>query len=172
MADPNDNPPRPSPATTPRPGSDLGSTRSETDDAIDAALETATGRTAGEPRVGEIPLKRQWDAEMEAELEAALSGFDPKTFELATPRAPRSERAPEPRDERGQEGQPGPRTGKVISIRGKNIFVDLGGKSEGILTLDQFEGGEIPQPGSSIEVVIERFDPEEGILLLRLNGAA
>ena len=31
----------------------------------------------------EVPLKRQWDAELEAEMEAALTGFDPKTFEVA-----------------------------------------------------------------------------------------
>jgi small subunit ribosomal protein S1 len=172
MADSNDNPPLKSPAPTPNARSDAGATRSETDEAIDAALDTATGRTAGEPRGGEVPLKRQWDAEMEAELEAALSGFDPKTIEVASPRAPRSERAPDPRQERGQEGQPGPRTGKVISIRGKSVFVDLGGKSEGIITLDQFEGGEVPQPGSPIEVVVDRFDPEEGVQILRLKGAA
>src|SRR5207244_6496273 len=129
---------------------------------IDAALAAATRRTAGEPRAQEVPLKRQWDDEMEAELAAALTGFDPKSFELASPRAPRSDRAPDPRDQRGQEGRPGPRTGTIISIRGKNVFVDLGGKSEGILTLDQFEEGQVPQPGSSIEVVIDRFDPEEG----------
>ena len=29
-----------------------------------------------------------------------------------------------------------------------------------------------PQPGSSIEVVVERFDPEEGVQILRLKGAA
>ena len=64
--------------------------------------------------------------------------------------------------DRGQEGRPGARTGKVISVRGKCIFVDLGGKSEGILSVTDFEDGQLPEPGSSIEVVVERFDPEEG----------
>ncbi len=109
---------------------------------------------------------------MEAELEAVLSGFDPKSFEVASPRAPRSARTPSAQSERGQEGSPGARTGKVISIRGKTIFVNLGGKSEGIISLDQFEGKEVPQPGSTIDVVVDRFDPEEGVLLLYLKGAA
>ena len=56
-------------------------------------------------------------------------------------------------------------------MRGKSVFVDLGGKSEGVLAVDQFQG-QLPVPGSSIEVVVDRFDPEEGVQLLRLKGAA
>ena len=48
----------------------------------------------------------------------------------------------------------------------------MGGKSEGILTVDQFEGKELPEPGRTIDVIIDRFDPEEGVLLLHLKGAA
>ena len=61
--------------------------------------------------------------------------------------------------------------GKVIGARGKSLFVDLGGKSEGVIPLDQFEG-EIPAPGSEIEVIVDHFDPSEGIQHLRLKGAA
>src|SRR3954454_20667607 len=88
MTDSNANPPQHPATTAPSARPDSGPTRTDTDEAIDAALAKATGRTAGEPRTAEVPLKRQWDAEMEAELEAALSGFDPKSFELASPRAP------------------------------------------------------------------------------------
>ena len=52
------------------------------------------------------------------------------------------------------------------------MFVDLGGKSEGIIPVAQFEEGQLPQPGSAIEVIVDRFDPEEGVQLLRLKGAA
>ena len=172
MADSNDLPPEKSPATTPKPRPDSGPARSDADEAIDTALEAATARTAGEPRASEVAFKRQWDDELEAELEAALSGFDPKSFEVPAPRAPRSERAPDSRDQRGQEGQPGHRTGKVICVRGKDVFIDLGGKSEGILPLDQFAEGQVPEPGSSLEVIVDRFDRDEGVLLLRLKGAA
>src|SRR5262245_22645256 len=125
MADSNDLPPAKTPATTPTARPDSGPARSDPEEAIDAALEAATGRTAGEPREREVPLKRQWDDEMEAELEAALTGFDPKSFEVGSPRAPRSERAPDARDQRGQEGEPGRRTGQIIRIRGQDVFVDL-----------------------------------------------
>ena len=49
--------------------------------------------------------------------------------------------------------------------------VDLGGKSEGILAVALFED-QLPLPGSPIEVVVDRFDPQEGVQLLRLKGAA
>ena len=32
--------------------------------------------------------------------------------------------------------------------------------------------GQLPQPGSTIEVVVDRFDPGEGVQLLRLKGSA
>jgi small subunit ribosomal protein S1 len=64
------------------------------------------------------------------------------------------------------------RTGKVIGVRGKSLFVELGGKSEGVLPVEQFEGAEIPAPGSTIEVVVDRFDPDEGVQILRLKGTA
>ncbi len=172
MAESNEHPTLQQPPTAPgsRPESDAP--RPESDEAINAALAKATGRTAGEPRTADVSLKRQWDAELEAELEAALSGFDPKSFDASSQRRPRSERVPGQPDERGQEGRPGVRTGTVIGVRGKSLFVELGGKSEGVLPVEQLEGAEIPAPGSAIEVVVERFDPDEGVQILRLKGTA
>ena len=170
MAESNDNPPLISldrPGARPDPARPVPTrTRRST------PPSTATRRTAGEPRTAEVSLKRQWDADLEAELEATLKGFDPKSFELASPRGSRSGKSTTPRSERGQEGSPGARTGKVIGIRGKTIFVDLGGKSEGVIPVEQFEGKDIPQPGSTIEVIVERFDPEEGVQLLHRKGSA
>src|SRR4051812_745555 len=108
------------------------------DDALDAALD-ASKQGAPERPANEVPLKRQWDAELEAELEAALEGFDASKFDVATPRSQAAgERKKLAGSERGQEGRSGPQTGKVIAIRGKSIFVDLGAKSEGVLPVDQF----------------------------------
>ncbi len=172
MAESNENPDLRKPPTGPGPRPESEPARSDADEAIDAALSKATGRTAGEPRAAEVSLKRQWDAELEAELEAALSGFDPKSFEASQQRRPRSERVPDPPELRGREGRPGQRTGRVIGVRGKSLFVDLGGKSEGVLPIEQLEGAEIPAPGSAIEVIVDRFDPDEGVQILRLKGAA
>ena len=172
MAESNEQPTLQQPPTAPSARPQPRPERSASDEAIDAALSRETKRTAGDPRAAEVALKRQWDADLEAELEAALSGFDPKSFETPSQRRPRSERVPNPAEERGQEGRPGQRTGTVIGVRGKSLFVDLGGKSEGVLPIEQLEGAEIPAPGSSIDVIVDRFDPDEGVQILRLKGAA
>jgi small subunit ribosomal protein S1 len=170
MADPTEKPAiPPAPPARPVPGkapSDL-----EQDADLDDAMKKATAGGRESESFSELPLKRQWDDELEAEMEAALRGFDPKTFDVARQRPKTTDRAPVSDRDRGQEARKGTRTGKVISIRGKSMFVDLGGKSEGVIPLDQFEG-EIPLPGAQIEVIVDHFDTSEGIQHLRLKGAA
>jgi small subunit ribosomal protein S1 len=168
MADAEVSPPAKRPETVP--GSSPGETGADRDEAIDASLDAIVRPAAVSPPP-DVPLKRQWDSALEAELEAALAGFDPKSFEAGAVGAGPPDRARAAERERGQESTPGVRTGKVIGVRGKSVFVDLGGKSEGVVAVDQFEG-QLPAPGSSIEVVVDRFDPEEGVQLLRLKGAA
>jgi small subunit ribosomal protein S1 len=71
----------------------------------------------------------------------------------------------------GQEAAPGTRPGKVVGIRGKVVFIDLGAKSEGIVPIEQFQGN-LPKPGDMIDVNVDRFDTSEGLLILSLKGAA
>ena len=52
------------------------------DDAIDAALDAATAQSKA-PSQPDVPFKRQWDDELEAELEKALEGFDETKYECA-----------------------------------------------------------------------------------------
>ncbi len=140
---------------------------------VDDALERVMARAASP--VPEAPLKKLWDQELEAELEAAMEGFDGGSISVGSPRKPASStpRTPGSRENRGQEeGKSDVRTGTVIRVSGKNIFIDLGGKSEGLLTVDQLENQPIPEVGSKIEVAIDHFDRNEGILLLRLKGGA
>jgi small subunit ribosomal protein S1 len=174
MSEPNATP-TPGPAHGPRPA---GPSAPEQEAALDEALDRALDRESGAEARPEVPLKRQWDDALEAELEAALAGFDPKTFDVARPRPAKAstDRAQVSQRDRGptpSEGpaRKGPRVGKVIGVRGKSLFVDLGGKSEGVIPLDHFEG-EIPAPGSDIEVVVDHYDPGEGIQHLRLKGTA
>src|SRR4051794_40422966 len=88
---------------------------SDSDAAIDEALEAATQARA-RPST-DIPLKRQWDDELEAELEKALEGFDASSFDVASgPRTRAADRAHVPKPNRGQEETPGPQQGKVIGV--------------------------------------------------------
>jgi ribosomal protein S1 len=144
----------------------------ESDDAIDQAMSKAlkSGDSALE---GGLPLKRQWDADLEAELSEAMEGFDASAFDVETRgRSRAGDRAHVPKPNRGQELDQGPQKGKVIGVRGKSVFIDLGAKSEGVIPVDQFGENPVPNAGDVIDVVVERFDTEEGLLILSLKGAA
>jgi ribosomal protein S1 len=143
------------------------------DRAIDDALDAALAKP--QAPAPELPLKKLWDSELDAELEAAMAGFDPSAFDVRdkAARSRAADRQHVPRENRGQESSPGMQKGKVIAIRGKSVFIDLGAKSEGIVPTDQFPAEvDLPKPGDLIDVVVDRFDTAEGLLLLSLKGAA
>ncbi len=56
--------------------------------------------------------------------------------------------------------------GKIVSIRGKEILVDIGYKSEGILPVDEFTDPSEIQMGAELDVLFESFDDEHGMILL------
>lgn len=139
------------------------------DEDLDRAMDESTRRAS---RSDEPPLKRQWDDELEAELEAAMAGFD--AADIDVPRAGRTradDRAHVPQGGRGQEDRPGIQKAKVVAIRGEDVFLDLGAKSEGLVPVSQFEGN-LPEIGAMIDVIFDRFDEEEGLLVMSVKGAA
>ncbi len=145
--------------------------RRDHDESIDKALDQAT--TPPSPPKPDVSLKRQWDDELEAELEATMSGFDAEEFDVLTKgRTRASDRAHAPKGGIGQEDRPGVQQAKVVAVRGDTVFLDLGAKSEGVVPLAQFEEEEIPKTGDMIEVVFDRFDHDEGLLLMSRKGAA
>lgn len=142
----------------------------ESDDAIDAAMADALKRSADSP--SDLPLKRQWDDDLEAELNAAMEGFDPAAIQVGRAgRTRAADRAIAPKGERGQEDRPGIQQGRVVAIRGNDVFLDLGAKSEGVVPLSQFDDNP-PAIGAVIDVVFDRFDREEGLLVMSVKGAA
>ena len=122
----------------------------------------------------EVSFKRQWDADLDAELEAAMAGFDADTLYPGNsgPRTRAADRANVPKGGVGQETRKGLQQGKVIAVRGKTVFVDLGAKSEGVIPIEQFGENPIPNVGDMIEFHIDHFDTAEGLLILSLKGAA
>ena len=62
----------------------------------------------------------------------------------------------------------GPKKGRILSIGKEEVFVDFGGKSQGVVPILQFE--ELPKIGEEMEFHIERYDAREGILLLSRKG--
>src|SRR4051795_1598388 len=72
----------------------------------------------------------------------------------------------------GQPQPKGPKRGRIISVDAKKdeVFVDFGGKSQGVAAFSQFETE--PKVGDEMEFHVERYDPAEGLLILNKKGAA
>jgi small subunit ribosomal protein S1 len=61
-------------------------------------------------------------------------------------------------------------TGRVARIHREDVFIDLGGHHQGIVPLRQFD--ESPTEGSELELLVVRFDAEEGLYELSRPTAA
>jgi small subunit ribosomal protein S1 len=62
-------------------------------------------------------------------------------------------------------------TARVARIQGEDVFIDLGGHSQGVVPLRQFED-QPPVEGAEIELLVVRFDAEEGLYELSRPTAA
>lgn len=139
--------------------------------AADAATEAgeqpqpATAPAAAAPV--EIPRDQELDADLEAEINAALAGGDepPAAVEADSPEAA-GVTAGAGEEEALEEGRR--LKGKVQSVHGENVFVELGYRAPGVIPLRQFESAEPPAVGQELEVVVSRFDPEEGLIDVNL----
>jgi small subunit ribosomal protein S1 len=61
--------------------------------------------------------------------------------------------------------------GTVIEVRPKEILVDIGYKSEGSIPVSEFEDGESIKVGDDIDVLIERLENKEGMVVLSREKA-
>ena len=99
------------------------------------------------------------DELMEAELQASFGGIQESLETIKTERPIR------------EAGAPG-KKGVVFRIHNGDVFVEIpGGRSQGLLTRDQFPEG-LPEIGTEIDIKIERFDPANGQLILSRKGQA
>ena len=56
--------------------------------------------------------------------------------------------------------------GKVVEIRQKEVLVDIGYKSEGSISTNEFDEDDPPKVGDEVEVFIERLENREGMVEL------
>src|SRR5262245_48955406 len=99
------------------------------------------------------------DDDTEREIEEAIKQLQGE--ELLQP-APRSKLPARQVEEKGPKDNR--KRGRVVAIQGTDIIVDMGGKSEGVVAMDQFPEG-VPAVGSAVDVLIERYDANEGVLI-------
>ena len=59
---------------------------------------------------------------------------------------------------------------RVVAIRGDDVFVDAGAKSQGVVTRQQF-GDSPPSVGEFVELVLDYYDKDSGLLVMSREGA-
>ncbi len=62
-------------------------------------------------------------------------------------------------------------TGKIIEVRPKEVVVDIGYKSEGIIPIDEFPDPSQATMGAEVEVFLERLEDDHGMVVLSRSKA-
>jgi small subunit ribosomal protein S1 len=127
--------------------------------------EAPSGSAETAPREMIDPSAQQGlDDALQRELDEALGGMSLEDLIDA-------EEAVSRRADTGPPAAGGVRRGRVIAIHGDDIFVDMGGKSQGVAPAMQFAGGPLPKVGDWVELTITGYDSTDGLLLLSRQGA-
>jgi small subunit ribosomal protein S1 len=99
--------------------------------------------------------------ELKLELDRELGELSPEDLGLMDALA-----SSEPRpDDKGRI------PGQIIAVRGSDVFVDIGSKSEGFLKIDEFAEDQPPQPGERHTFVVQGIDQESGLTRLSMREA-
>ncbi len=61
--------------------------------------------------------------------------------------------------------------GKILKITEREVFIDIGGKSEGVCPLSEFKNPEEIKKGSSVYVYVEEVEGEDGFTILSKHKA-
>src|SRR3974377_1528039 len=61
--------------------------------------------------------------------------------------------------------------GTIIEVRPKEVLVDIGYKSEGVISGNEFEDIKIVKIGDQIDVLIEKLEDKEGMVVLSKEKA-
>src|ERR1022692_5319607 len=56
--------------------------------------------------------------------------------------------------------------GKIIEVRPKEVLVDIGYKSEGVIPAQEFQDSKALKVGDEIDVLIEKLENKEGTVVL------
>lgn len=131
-------------------------------DEAEAAMEQAPVKAPAGPRQ-RVPLpniRAELSPDLEEELQAALG--DASLEDLMTVGETVSKQTALEAESR--------HTGRVVAVRRDDVFIELGGREQGIVPLRQFP--QAPEPGTNVEVRVVRFLPEEGIYELSLPYSA
>jgi small subunit ribosomal protein S1 len=116
----------------------------------------------------EIPRDADLDAQMEAEIAAAMASGEMPEAVPHTAAPAGTEATPTDEDQLA----PGTRLkGRVQSALGENVILDLGFRSSGCIPARQFEGN-APEVGAELDVIVDKIDHAEGLIFCSLPKAS
>jgi len=148
-----------------KPGRGAGNRR-RGDDRDAAEVAAAEPDFSSRPNVPRPSVRQPLSAELEQELAEALgnSSLD----DLLDPVGGGSTEA---------ELEPGASlTGRVVSAHREALFLDLGGRRQGVLSLAAFAGAAeetpFPEPGVLVQVTVSRYNADDGLYEVSLAGGA
>src|SRR6187399_1095957 len=61
--------------------------------------------------------------------------------------------------------------GRLLEVRPREVLVDIGYKSEGVIGLHEFEDTDQLEVGDEVEVLLERLENDEGMVVLSREKA-
>ncbi len=114
------------------------------------------------------PQNRALDDALEKEVNEALGDLSVMDL-LNEEGAPAADDPASHRGPRDLSGEPTMTRGTIVAVHDDDVFVDVGGKSQGIIPLAQFK--EQPRIGQQMAFVIEGLLGDEGLLKLSREGA-
>src|SRR6201982_2890872 len=62
--------------------------------------------------------------------------------------------------------------GRILEVRPREVLVDIGYKSEGVIPLAEFEDVEDLEVGDEVDVLLERLENDEGVVVISKEKAA
>ncbi len=128
---------------------------------IAAAQRRMDAAQAAKPKI-EIPGTEDLDTNLESEIAAAMGGAD-----LPTPTVAEGEAAPV-----GELTEKTRVSGTIESLRGDDVFVNIGHRLGAVASLRQFNPKKPPQVGDKVDLIVFKVDEEAGLIQCNLPRSA
>ena len=119
--------------------------------------------TPGVP-AGPEPSPSESSDAVDREVAAAMAAMSPDDLAELTLREPPPAAFPQP--------HAGVQLGRIEAIRGDDVFIALGTKTQGVLSKEQFKSDESLAVGEPVEVIVDRYDRDSDLLILSRKGQA
>ncbi|MCB9851367.1 MAG: S1 RNA-binding domain-containing protein [Phycisphaerales bacterium] len=154
-------------ATPPAPAADAPDVAAEERAAARAAAEREAAEKAAAAKAAaakEAAAKEA--AAIEKEVSEAMSGMASGDLAEMTLGASPSAESSDDADDVGVQ------LGRIEAIHGDDVFISLGQKTQGVISKSQFTAKETVAVGEPVEVVVDRYDRENDLLILSRKGRA